>query len=283
LGNSIKSTDESRESAVKDLLDRISLTSGADLPASESGAREPAENQDTVSLMTLHLAKGLEFPVVFLCGLEEGLLPHYRAINDARELEEERRLCYVGITRAMNVLYLTRAYHRAMFAAAGGGSRIVSRFAKDLDPASLAAVGTERSQGASFIAGYPALELDEDENSSDYYGRAGRRWNGSPHASDSHAGPDKTPMSLDRIRALLAPADSIQPLKKPETPPEYFNKQPAAIEQLAPGVRIIHASFGKGTIEAVHGATTSATLSVKFDEFEELKKLLFRAAKLVLE
>jgi superfamily I DNA/RNA helicase len=67
----------------------------------ESGEGQASEWEDCVQMMTLHTAKGLEFPVVFLCGMEDGLFPHQRSINDLDGLEEERRLCYVGITRAM--------------------------------------------------------------------------------------------------------------------------------------------------------------------------------------
>jgi DNA helicase II / ATP-dependent DNA helicase PcrA len=65
--------------------------------------------------MTLHAAKGLEFPLVFLAGLEEGLFPHSRTLSSPEELEEERRLCYVGMTRAMNTLILTRAHYRRRY------------------------------------------------------------------------------------------------------------------------------------------------------------------------
>lgn len=73
------------------------------------------ENDDMLTMMTLHTAKGLEFPVVFLVGLEEGVFPHGRSMLDEDEMEEERRLCYVGMTRAMERLYLSRAYHRMIW------------------------------------------------------------------------------------------------------------------------------------------------------------------------
>src|SRR5690606_38964551 len=73
---------------------------------------DPEEEQDSVVLMTMHSAKGLEFPVVFIIGMEEGVFPHSRAFTDEEELEEERRLAYVGITRAENELYLTCAQMR---------------------------------------------------------------------------------------------------------------------------------------------------------------------------
>jgi DNA helicase-2/ATP-dependent DNA helicase PcrA len=80
----------------------------------DSGEKEAAMGEDAVQMMTLHSAKGLEFPIVFLCGLEEGLFPHYLSVNDGDGLAEERRLCYVGMTRAMKKLYLTYAQSRQL-------------------------------------------------------------------------------------------------------------------------------------------------------------------------
>jgi DNA helicase-2/ATP-dependent DNA helicase PcrA len=80
----------------------------------ESGDGQAESYQDSVQLMTLHSAKGLEFSLLFLCGMEDGLFPHQRSLNDAAGLEEERRLCYVGITRAKRELYLTHAEQRRM-------------------------------------------------------------------------------------------------------------------------------------------------------------------------
>jgi DNA helicase-2/ATP-dependent DNA helicase PcrA len=88
------------------------------------------EQLDTVTLITLHQAKGLEFPVVFIVGMEDGILPHFRSIDDPEQLEEERRLCYVGITRAQRRVYLVRAFRRRFM-----GSSTVnqpSRFLKDI-------------------------------------------------------------------------------------------------------------------------------------------------------
>jgi len=127
-----------------DFLDRVSLSSSQELPVEERKDAVKREQNNFVSLMTLHLAKGLEFPVVFLVGLEEGLLPHARSIDEG-SVDEERRLCYVGITRAMKQLFISRAKVRGMFSAggsfgSGGGSgsyRDVSRFAKDMPEANL--------------------------------------------------------------------------------------------------------------------------------------------------
>ena len=89
------------------------------------------EKADAVTLTTLHAAKGLEFPVVFIVGMEEGLLPHMRSYDDPAQMEEERRLCYVGMTRAQERLYLLRAFRRTF-----GGHNPASRFLADI-PADL--------------------------------------------------------------------------------------------------------------------------------------------------
>jgi len=290
LGRTMERAETSTEDVMKDLLDRISLTSSADMPAGEAGANDPNQKTDTVSLMTLHLAKGLEFPVVFLAGMEEGLLPHYRSLDDVVGLEEERRLCYVGITRAMKVLYLSRAHNRGMFAAGGsagsaGGARVVSRFAKDIDPKSLTAVGTERSQGASFIEGYPRFSFDDEDDIDtrveDDYSNTWRRKKQYPSRNSSEpVYSSKTNVSLDQIRNLLMPADAMKQDSK--VPDEYHGKPSAAIEQLAPGVEVIHPTFGKGCVEIVKGSGNTANVTVKFDSFDEPKKLVYRFAKLVL-
>ncbi len=98
--------------------------------ALESGEGQADEWEDCVQMMTLHTAKGLEFPVVFLCGMEEGLFPHQRSLNDLDGLEEERRLCYVGMTRAMRQLYLTCAEQRRLHGVDSYGQ--ASRFIREI-------------------------------------------------------------------------------------------------------------------------------------------------------
>src|SRR6267378_2165421 len=112
---------------------------GAELPpleaflahaALESGEGQADEWEDCVQMMTLHSAKGLEFPVVFLCGMEEGLFPHQRSLTDLEGLEEERRLCYVGMTRAMRQLYLSWAEQRRLHGVDSYGQ--ASRFVREI-------------------------------------------------------------------------------------------------------------------------------------------------------
>jgi DNA helicase-2/ATP-dependent DNA helicase PcrA len=127
---------------INDFLENVALV--------EAGPRHQSKN--VVTLMTLHAAKGLEFPVVFIVGMEEGLFPHSRSLMDTNQLEEERRLAYVGITRAKEVLYLTYASSRLYF-----GERISnppSRFIMDI-PENL----IENLGGNSF-SGSDDLKLD---------------------------------------------------------------------------------------------------------------------------
>jgi DNA helicase-2/ATP-dependent DNA helicase PcrA len=111
------------EEALAAFLEKVSLVSDID---------ELDEKADTVTLITLHQAKGLEFPAVFIVGLEEGILPHRKSFDDPEEMEEERRLCYVGITRAKKRLYLLRSYRRSLFG--GSTANPPSRFLQDISP-----------------------------------------------------------------------------------------------------------------------------------------------------
>ncbi len=117
---------------LNDFLDRASLSSDLDKENTGQNETESKKLVGQISMMTLHLAKGLEFDTVFLVGLEEGLLPHVRSIDDREALEEERRLCYVGITRAKKTLYLSRATDRQSFGRNNWYSGIPSRFLEDL-------------------------------------------------------------------------------------------------------------------------------------------------------
>ena len=113
--------------SITDYLDRIALVSDVD---------GLDRNENSITLITLHQSKGLEFPVVFIAGMEEGLLPHIRSMEDPVQLEEERRLCYVGITRAEKLLYLLRTYKRYGFGQ-GSQTSIPSRFLSDISDVSI--------------------------------------------------------------------------------------------------------------------------------------------------
>ncbi|MGH3749634.1 MAG: 3'-5' exonuclease, partial [Micromonosporaceae bacterium] len=129
------------ESTVEGFLEQVSLVADADEIPPDADHSE--DHQGVVTLMTLHTAKGLEFPVVFLTGLEDGVFPHMRSLGDNKELEEERRLAYVGITRARQRLYISRAVTRSAWGAPQ--SNPASRFLEEL-PEDL--VNWERTEAA---------------------------------------------------------------------------------------------------------------------------------------
>jgi DNA helicase-2/ATP-dependent DNA helicase PcrA len=113
--------DLNPEESLAMFLEKISLISDID---------ELDEKAEAVTLITLHQAKGLEFPVVFIVGLEEGILPHRKSFDNPEEMEEERRLCYVGVTRAKERLYLLRSYRRSLFGSSTANPP--SRFLQDI-------------------------------------------------------------------------------------------------------------------------------------------------------
>ena len=117
---------------IGNFLENVALVEQEYMP---DHVKDEMGKKDTVSLMTLHAAKGLEFPVVFMVGMEEGLFPHSRSLMDKHELEEERRLCYVGMTRAKENLYLTYSRKRLFFGQKT--MNIVSRFILELPEGTL--------------------------------------------------------------------------------------------------------------------------------------------------
>src|SRR5207249_6216764 len=148
-----------REPTLNGFVDRLSLLSDAD---EEAGSRDAR-----VWMMTMHSAKGLEFPVVVLAGLEEGLFPHSRSSDDVEELEEERRLCYVGMTRARSRLVLTGAARRRIFGEYQSSEP--SRFIDEV-PAGLLDRVAPSFSSAPFQGNFPHYEFRTNP-----YGRGGRR------------------------------------------------------------------------------------------------------------
>ena len=124
LLNAAEAFEQTEQGSIRDFLDRAALVSDQD---------RTEERTDAVTLMTLHAAKGLEYPAVFLTGMEEGVFPHHMSSDRPAGLEEERRLCYVGMTRAQDRLYLTRAHIRRVYGAEGY-LRPPSRFLRELPP-----------------------------------------------------------------------------------------------------------------------------------------------------
>ncbi len=217
-----------------DFLERVALVADADqIPDAPDG-----EEVGVVTLMTLHTAKGLEFPVVFLTGLEDGVFPHQRSLGDQPELEEERRLAYVGVTRARERLYVSRAMVRSAWGAPAHNpaSRFIDELPVDLVDWRRTAQAQTRWGREDLAAGSPARMGDPTA--------AGRR----------------------NFSAAAARAD-VAARSKPAR----------AIASLAPGDRVVHDSFGLGTVVAVEGAGDKSVASIDFGS-EGVKRLLLRYA-----
>ena len=196
------------------------------------------DDAGVVTLMTLHTAKGLEFPVVFLTGLEDGVFPHSRSLGDQPELEEERRLAYVGVTRARERLYVSRAVVRSAWGAPAHNP--ASRFLDEL-PVDL--VDWRRTEAAQTRWGRPDL------------------------AGGSRAGSAPPPPP--------AAATSPPPRCGPTPPPRP--SRPARSRRSSPGDRVVHDSFGMGTVVALEGVAEKAVASIDFGS-EGVKRLLLRYA-----
>ncbi len=145
--------DDSEQPILPQFLDQVAL---------DAGDRQADEDQDAVQLMTLHSAKGLEFPLVFLAGMEENLFPHKMSLDEPGRLEEERRLAYVGITRAMQKLYLTFAESRSIYGTESFNS--VSRFVRDIPSDVLEEVRLQNTiaRPTSYSAGAISSDIGED-------------------------------------------------------------------------------------------------------------------------
>ena len=227
-----------------DFLERVALVADSDqIPESPE-----AEEKGVVTLMTLHTAKGLEFPVVFLTGMEDGVFPHMRALGDLPELEEERRLAYVGLTRARERLHISRAVQRSAWGAPAHNP--ASRFLDEL-PATL--VDWKRTESAMTSWRRPS------------YDDGGGSW-GSATGSGSSFGSSTTDRGR---RAFGSAALRLDAATKA--------KQARAIPSLTPGDRVTHDSFGLGTVVSVEGAAEKAVASIDFGS-EGVKRLLLRYA-----
>ncbi len=242
------------EGSLGAFLEQVSLVADADQIPDAPGADidaavAEAKRLGVVTLMTLHTAKGLEFPVVFLTGMEHGLFPHQRSATDPKELAEERRLAYVGLTRARKRLYLTRSEVRSMW----GQSQYnpASQFIEEI-PAELV---EWKREGASRQSG--GWGSGAGIGSSRY---GGSFW-GAGTARGAGAGPSAG-FNAD-VPAAVA-KNRVQPQKE--------------VVAVSVGDKVNHTAFGNGTVLAVEGAGDKTVAKVKFDVGE--KRLLLRYAPL---
>ena len=245
-----------RGEGIRDFLDHAALQSDAD----------SVDERATVSLLTMHNAKGLEFPVVFIAGLEEGLFPHSRSLISENAMEEERRLCYVGMTRAEKKLYLTWARYRRRFGGGQPEQSIPSRFFHEVPRNLTEPIRGDRGHVDLYAERH---EVRETANRNLYTG--------------------KTYNSVENIKQFFSERGmpSPQGLGAPNTaaPPK-----PAAVQavpqqkkkKIGPGSIIEHARYGRGQVVRLEGAGEDTKVTVSFPGYG-LKKLVAKYAGIKVE
>lgn len=244
--------EEEAENDLGSFLESITLSSDVD---------NLEETGDQVTLMTLHSAKGLEFPVVFMAGMEEGIFPGNKSIDDPNGIEEERRLCYVGITRAKEHLYMTCAKSRTIFGSTSFNG--VSRFLKEIPE-------EELSEDSSLSVGESNLEGTFD-NSNNYEWTYG---NGSVKK-----------YNIDQNSAFgKAAAASGFSFKTPESflnglNTKKTNTNNIDISKYKEGARVYHKKFGEGTINYVEEEGDDYKVDINFDKVGH-KRLMAKFAGL---
>ena len=218
------------EPSLVGFLERVALVSHVD---------GYAENEGQVTLMTVHSAKGLEYPVVFIVGLEEGIFPHSRSLNEPEQLEEERRLAYVAITRARECLYLTHARDRWVFGQ------------------------SQHNPPSEFIRHIPE-ELLERVTARPTYSRPGalgQPWN---RGGRGPRGPRGRRVAAPRQQGAASPASSdevwVDSKDFDQRPPEELGGGGGYL----PGMRVSHVKFGEGEVRSITGAAPNQNLTIFF-------------------
>lgn len=266
--------------ALELFLENVALVGGADTTQTgENGTLVKEEHNDAVTLITLHAAKGLEYPVVFIVGMDEGSLPHSRSVDKPEQLEEERRLAYVGFTRAMRRLYLIRAYRRSYF----GESQVTepSRFLEDipLNLVSNQGAAGSRSPGSS-RTNVPRRSSWGDEYNYNQDTRTSRETgrvfgSGKPQVSSLKPKSASRPLSnTTPTSPKIAPSQKNIPAGKP--PGQSKPKR----QQYKPGERVRHDKFGEGIILESEMEQNTEFVEVQFQGKYGKKRLSLDFAKL---
>ncbi len=262
-----------RGETLNEFLDHAALVSEAD----------DYDENSRITLMTLHAAKGLEFPLVFLVGLEEGLFPHSRTLLAPDDIEEERRLCYVGMTRAMDKLIVTRARYRRRYATNMPEPSVASRFLEEIPQALLQDLGSSpqhaqsrRVLGAPGSPRRPAYTDAGDYGSSQHYSyededQRPRYSGGQTPRRSSYSGP--TYNSIDNIAEFFASRG------KKFSRPKIDLPEPTGTTGFRAGQRVRHPKYGEGTVFKREGDGADAKILVQFPKFG-LKKLVEKYAQL---
>jgi DNA helicase-2/ATP-dependent DNA helicase PcrA len=260
-----------RGESLAQFLDHAALVSDAD----------QYDERAQITLMTLHAAKGLEFPLVVLAGMEEGLFPHSRTLTEPDQMEEERRLCYVGMTRAMDTLVLSRAVYRRRYGTDMPEASVPSRFLDEVPVELVEEMGgsRKRTSGAGVSqAGAPASHgrsnsrdgesahysyEDEDQSAS---------WNPAKVKAKTSA-PVRNYNSIDNIAEFFASRG--KKFSVPKVPVE----KPTGKRGFRPGQKVKHPKYGEGTVYQREGDGEDAKITVQFPRFG-LKKLVEKYAQL---
>ena len=251
----IEFEEQEAENGLREFLEGITLSSDID---------DLDEDADYVTLMTLHSAKGLEFPVVFLVGMEEGIFPGYKSISEPKELEEERRLCYVGITRAKEHLFLTCSKQRTIFGSTSYNQ--VSRFLKEIPE--------------DLLEGYEEA-FGETSNKDRMFKDSPYNWT----YSGQNAGKVKSYKVEPKETVVAASKGNNNNFmfRTAESFLSGLNKKKSSttvdLSQYKEGVRIFHKKFGEGTINKVEPEGEDLKVDISFDKVGH-KRLMAKFANL---
>jgi len=255
-----------RGETLDQFLDHAALVSDADA----------YDERAQITLMTLHAAKGLEFSLVFLCGLEEGLFPHSRTFLQPDDIEEERRLCYVGMTRAMDTLILTRAVYRRRYGTDLPEASVPSRFLEEVPAELVDELGGSRRKRESSRARVPASHEpaepthyayeDEDQSGANWAARNQPRAPATAYSGRSYN-------SIDNIAEFFASRG------KKFSVPKTLVEEPRGKKGFKPGQKVRHPKYGEGTVYHREGEGEEAKITVQFPRFG-LKKLVEKYAQL---
>ena len=271
-----------RGEALDEFLDHAALIADAD----------DYDERAQITLMSLHAAKGLEFPLVFLSGLEEGLFPHSRTMLVPEDIEEERRLCYVGMTRAMDQLILTRAVYRRRYGTDLPEASVPSRFLEELPAPLIEELGTRRGSGASLRRtgeGARSHTGDGGRSRASYYdsGTGHYSYEDEDQSASWHAGEASRRNAPPKQTVAAKPYNSIENIaeffasrgKKFSAPKAAPVEEPTGKRGFRPGQRVRHPKYGEGTVFQREGEGEEAKITVQFPRFG-LKKLVEKYAQL---
>jgi DNA helicase-2/ATP-dependent DNA helicase PcrA len=266
-----------RGETLDQFLDHAALVSDAD----------QYDEHAQITLMTLHAAKGLEFPLVILAGMEEGLFPHSRTMLEPDSIEEERRLCYVGMTRAMDTLILSRAVYRRRYGTDMPEASVPSRFLEEVPPRLVEEMGGSRRR-ASSAAG---LSRASRPRPHDHAGPAGRSPATAESTHYSYEDEDqsatwnparvkpKTATPLGNYNSIDNIAEFFVSRGKKFNVPKMPSEEPKGRRGFRPGQKVKHPKYGEGTVYRREGDGEDAKITVQFPRFG-LKKLVERYAQL---